>query len=514
MKNKKMAISLVSALAIGLSAVPVGAMAEETEAMVYGTMNIPYADFYKAEFGDSSNAYEVDAFSSATTSKWSKNEEGSLFEGTYNQANDDGTGSILGVTYPVAISQADLDALGENNYNFTATEGEPAAYKIVTVTDDVASFSAVQDSEPVTADSAAVKLSTETPWGDYLIDIENAPEMGAIYGALIKTTDGKTYAMRHEENIWRGELAWSSGIKTTEPHGNSLDYEKFVDLMGATISEVVFITKDGYTTIPTDTYVPVKFAYEINVVSTSFEAPMAGNGSVPVTFTGFPDDYAKVCDIADGFTVTDDTITYENAFAGSYTLSVTDESGKYAPASVSFTLFTESVPVVYADGKLSPAEGVSDEEFSNYIKNLSTVTVNGTEYGASGRGAVAIIGEDGTVDFNAANRGTPVFDGSGNYEISVVANGYLNDYAFSVKADEPEETTTAAPATTTTTKAGTTTTTKKATTTTTKAGTTTTTKAGTSSTESPKTGVAGVGIPLAVVALAGASAVAFRKKND
>ena len=88
----------------------------------------------------------------------------------------------------------------------------------------------MQDDTPETASGSAVKLSTATAWGDYLIDVENKPEMGVIYGALIKTTDGKTYGMRHEENIWRGELAWSSGIVITEPHGNTLSYKNFESL--------------------------------------------------------------------------------------------------------------------------------------------------------------------------------------------------------------------------------------------------------------------------------------------
>ena len=35
--------------------------------MVYGTMNIPYSDFYRAELEESVNKYDVDAVSSATT---------------------------------------------------------------------------------------------------------------------------------------------------------------------------------------------------------------------------------------------------------------------------------------------------------------------------------------------------------------------------------------------------------------------------------------------------------------
>ncbi|MDE5861104.1 MAG: hypothetical protein K2H28_02810, partial [Ruminococcus sp.] len=277
----------VTALAISvIGAVPVTAEAEEN--IIYGTMNIPYADFYRAELSGSTNEYEVDAVSSATTAKWSKNGAGELFEGTYNQANEDGTGTILGVTYPVAVKQSELDSLGENNYNFTSLDYVPDAYKTVTVTDGKAVFSAVQDEIPVTSDKSLIKLSTSTAWGDYLIDVENAPEMDVIYGAMIKTSDGSIYAMGHEVNIWRGELAWSSGIKTSEPHGNTLPYENFVGLMGATINEVSFITADGYVNIPTDTYVPVKFNGNIDISEST-----SGTGKTSFTTENFPDDYVK-----------------------------------------------------------------------------------------------------------------------------------------------------------------------------------------------------------------------------
>ena len=75
--KKKLIISIASAMAMAVSSIPFAASAEGE--VIYGTMNIPYADFYSAEFGESANTYQVDAFSSATTSKWSKNNEGGLF---------------------------------------------------------------------------------------------------------------------------------------------------------------------------------------------------------------------------------------------------------------------------------------------------------------------------------------------------------------------------------------------------------------------------------------------------
>lgn len=278
---KKLAMISAAAIAAMTVITPLSVSAED--AVVYGTMNIPYTDFYAAEMGKS--AGEVDAVTSATKNKVLKNGEGEMFEGSYNN----GTDTILGVTYPVAISQTDLDALGENNYGFTALAGTPEAYKTVTVSGGKASFSAVQDAEPETA-NLGVKLSTETPWGDYLIDLTDQPEgFDTKYrGALLKTADGKAYAMRHEQNIWRGKIAWSSGIKTEEPHGNQLDYKMYEGLMGSTIKEIVLITKKGYVTVSTDTYIPVKFAGTLNVNNGE-----AGTGSTSFAAEGIPADYQK-----------------------------------------------------------------------------------------------------------------------------------------------------------------------------------------------------------------------------
>ena len=65
---------------------------------VYETMDIPYGLFYAGELNGAANNYTVDAVSSATDAKWSKNGESELFEGTYHsEANADGSGKILGV---------------------------------------------------------------------------------------------------------------------------------------------------------------------------------------------------------------------------------------------------------------------------------------------------------------------------------------------------------------------------------------------------------------------------------
>ncbi|MBR6717360.1 MAG: hypothetical protein IKI77_03330 [Oscillospiraceae bacterium] len=499
MKSIQKIVSAAAAAAAVLAVVPVSAFAADEP--VYGTMNIPYAEFYAAELGE--NAYAVDAVTSATKAKALKNGEGELFEGSYNNGED----TILGVTYPVAISQADLDALGDNNYGFQKLDSAPAAYKNVTVADGKAAFSAVQDSAPETLD-AQVQLSTSTAWGDYLIDLKGTPEDWDIHyrGAILKTADGKAYAMRHEENLWRGEIAWSSGIKKEEPHGNQLRYENYTGLMGSTVKEILLITKNGIVTVATDTYIPVKFEGEIKA-----DDAAAGTGKTALDTSALPADYEKTYTL-DGFTVSDSEISYTDAKPGVYTLNVSDGKKKYADLSASFTLSTDDVPVKYEDGKLVPADGFTADDAANFIKNLSAVEVGENKFSASGRGAVKVFDENGALNFDAESRNGKVFPegADGTYAVKVSAAGYNKPLEISLAGQAAAADTTASA--TNTAASTTTTTTKASSSSTSKA----TSKASTTAakTSSVKTGDAGIGAAFALLTAAGAAAFIAKKKED
>lgn len=439
MKSKRNLI-MTACAALILSSVPVSAGAAGTD-YIYGTMEIPYADFYRAELAGSSNAYDVDAVSSATSGKWAMNEEGKLCEGTFNKANEDGQGGqILGVVYPVAVKAEDLKALGDNNYSFTEISGTPEAYKVVSVENGSAVFSEVKDEKPEKLGGQAT-ITANTAWGDYLVNVSDKPEdMGAIYGAVIKTNDGRSYGMRHLENIWRGELAWSSGVKVTEPHGNALSYENFKDIMGATISEVTYITKKGYYTAETSLYVPVKFEGTLTAEDTKLSS-----GKTTVKTEGFPSDYKAEYSVENlETTVSGNTVNFKNALPGSYTVTAKDTSGKYADVSASFIISTDKIPAVYENGKVVKSSDATDEEYTNFIKRISSVKIGENEYSLGGKRGVKILLEDGTVDMNAVSGETKIFEGSDSYKVSFTATGYEKTLDFTVNTKEAEVTTTAA----------------------------------------------------------------------
>ncbi len=500
-------ISLICAAACAFSALPFAANAEGND-KVYGTMNIPYADFYSAEI---ENAYEVDAVSSATKArnenslaKWQSNQTGSLdadgkwsgsgiVAGTYN----DGNGNILGVTFPVEVNQADVEKLAA--YDFKPLDSKPTAYKEVTFDGDKLNISKLVDTNGEQTAEGSATVSISTRYGDYQLNVKGYPENCDFYGVIVNTTAGDKYALRHLENIWRGgQISWSAGISTTEAHGNELKYDDYVSSMGKTVNSVTFITLDGYTTVNIgEQYLPVKFAGEVKA-----EDSASGTGKTSLSLTGFPDDYKKDISVGEGFTATDSEISYTDAKPGNYTVSVADTDGKYAPFSADFILTTADIPVKYDNGRLVKADSFTDDDAANYIKNLQTVEVNGTTYNLSGRGAVKVISEDGTIDFNAASNNGNVFDGSGNYNITLNATGYTTPYSFEIKKEE--ETTTAASTSnnSATSNNNTTSASNK------------NSGSSNSKADSPKTGVNGVAVPTAFLVLAGATAFTMRKKKD
>ena len=254
----------------------------QTEGEAYVLMNIPYDDFYKAELKN--NDVKVDTFTSATKQKT----RSSLAKGSYH-VNSDGS-DITGVTFPVKVSDISVlkdkkqikdnasvsittaikgkettteykgkDALFESDsYSYYVLSEEPSYYKELTVGEDGSfSFSAIEgkSAAPETKQVQA-EFKTKSNYGDYQLKFDKTEfksiiniDTDTVYGAVINTTDGTTYGLCHQENIWKGyELAWSTGY-TTESHGCHLNSEHFESMMGKTIDSVTYYASNGIYTL-------------------------------------------------------------------------------------------------------------------------------------------------------------------------------------------------------------------------------------------------------------------------
>lgn len=451
---------------------------------VYVLMNIPYADFYKAELNK--NTVKVDATTSATKAKT----RSTLANGSYHADN---TGEhISGITYPVKIKAGtDLsnltkitddskvsitvnmkgkettteykgkDALFESadySYYVLSTSTAPAYYKELTVNEHgTYSFGKTTATEKTVEGAAIEKFKTSSNYGDYQLNLnfDKVADSDKISGntkvlaAVITTTDGTQYGLRHVENIWKGtEFAWGTGF-TTQAHGCPISGEHYASMMGKTIDAVTYYTENGVVKYDIDdTYVPYKF----NTSDFKVENADVTSGSVKVTLPTLPEAYDAQYTV-EGLTnvsVENGTLKYNatGVKPGQYTLNVTDKSSKYAPFSASFTLTTDNVVAAYNNDVKAPAlvaaKDVQADDFANFVKNIQKVSVNGKEYTASGKGAVKLINADGTLVTTA-----DALKAEGTYNIVVTATGYNKTLEFTY-TNKSDTTTATKPAATTT----------------------------------------------------------------
>lgn len=429
----------------------------------YVLMNIPYDEFYAAEL---QNDVAVDGVTSATLNK---TRTGSLVGGSYH-VNADGS-DITGITFPVKIEKGlDLskytkitddskveisvtnrgqtstttytgkDALFESaSYSYYVLSEAPAYYKEATLDKDgKLTFGKIQGAEAQKLDVTA-SLSTSTSYGDYQVDVDldddTISKMGNVYGVIFSTKEGADYGMRHLENVWRTtEIAWCTGF-TTSVHKCPTSSEHYKAMMGQTINKITYITESGIYTIDAELYVPVKAGSKLevaNALTTAKETAVTAE---------LPEGYQPVYAVADakgnavsGMEVKDGKLTWTDAEIGAYTLTVTDQSGKYAPLSASFELQTDAMPAQAASDNQSivKTDEASADEFQAYLAAITSVNVNGKDYAASGKGAAKVIKDDGAIDFTTAPFKTDAVDGK--YVLTITATGYANKLTVTVPA--------------------------------------------------------------------------------
>ena len=450
----------------------------------YVLMNIPYNEFYKADLNN--NSVAVDATTSATKQKtrntlaagsYHANSEGDHINGvTFPvKVSDDFYDNNNGYTQITDDSKVDITTNMKGKVSTTTYEGKkalfesadysyyvlsevPSYYKTATVgTEKKLSFGAVNGTKTqIDSDKVTTKFKTKTKYGDYQLNLDGIKDaMGfnnddVVYGVIV-STDDTDYAMRHVENIWKTEeLAWSVGI-VTESHGCSLSSKHYESMVGKTIKNVTYYTSKGIFTLP----VEYKVLEHVKDSKANVE-----NAAVSAGKTNFgvalPDDFNAEYAVTDAkgnevkeFNVAEEAsasavstyaasytqnkklvITYpNNAENKEYTLTVSDKNNKYAPITATFELYADAVSAAYNNDATAPklvmADGATAAQFADFIGKIKSVNVNGKDYPATGKGAVKLIKEDGTIDTTQAP-----FAEDSSFEIKVSATGYKDVLSF------------------------------------------------------------------------------------
>ena len=349
-----MVVSLTPAIGFAAEGDPAGDSGNTTESG-YVLMNIPYADFYKAELGE--GVATVDAVTSATKNK---PRTGGLAGGSYHK-NADGT-DISGVIYPVLVedmsqlknfteitndSSVDItvtnrgetttttykgkDALFESaDYSYYKLSEEPTCYKKMTVSENgEKSFSAVRGSSS-SVEGVTYKAEYNTHHNNF-VEIELSGTTGiaqgdVVSGGILTFSDGSKMALRHVVNIWR-----TTGIGGSDP----------AEFAGKTITNIRYYTQAGFIDYPVN--IPIK--KDGGKITAAFD------GADTLTVTGLPEDIqnpvAKVQTqvgrgetpvvIAENASVANGKITTTTAAKGGTTYNVSVVSDNYADLSTTVT---------------------------------------------------------------------------------------------------------------------------------------------------------------------------------
>ena len=453
---------------------------------VYGTANIPYADFFYGEMNDVQQNAEMqldaadpvtaagyreegmyDAVTSCTNSK-SKRYATSY----YTENTENGSVTLEGIrdvniAVPTSLYKEAQEAIKEGKNcsnqllsiigslkNVSETAPESGEYKVLNGNGTLTAMTT--ETKTLTVDSS---ISTSSVWGNYQVSVEfgdknpDQPTTANMMGVIFETSDGEKYAMEHSQNLWlrTGEIAFAVKDGFVEPHKNTIDAKRSKGLEGKTIKKITYLVKDGADiVIPTNLLCKYKLAngqgingpeekvvyqrgYGRTNVQMTYQVPETssyklssvkydGNELEQGAYAGYTYDEDKRI-----LTVNGDTWSNSTTGVGTYTLTFTDQSdAPYEDITVQVVLSADETKVQFAiqDNKLVKIDPNGDTiyEAKDYIKNITSIKIDGQALG----GKKANISEIAKTVFNE-NTGVVNFDAKVN-NTAVFAKGDGGSY--------------------------------------------------------------------------------------
>lgn len=412
---------------------------------VYGTANIPYADFFYGEMNDVQQNAEMqldaadpvtaagyredgmyDAVTSCTNSK-SKRYATSY----YTENTENGSVTLEGIrdvniAVPTSLYKEAQEAIKEGKNcsnqllsiigslkNVSETAPESGEYKVLN--GDGTLTAMTTETKTLTVDSS---ISTSSVWGNYQVSVEfgdknpDQPTTANMMGVIFETSDGEKYAMEHSQNLWlrTGEIAFAVKDGFVEPHKNTIDAKRSKGLEGKTIKKITYLVKDGADiVIPTNLLCKYKLAdgqgiigpeekvvyqrgYGRTNVQMTYQVPetssyklssvkYSGNEIEQGAYAGYTYDEDKKMLIVNG-----DTWSNSTTGVGTYTLTFTDQSdAPYEDITVQVVLSADETKVQFTiqDNKLVKIDPNGDTiyEAKDYIKNITSIKIDGQALG-------------------------------------------------------------------------------------------------------------------------------------
>ena len=411
---------------------------------VYGTANIPYADFFYGEMNDVQQNAEMqldaadpvtaagyredgmyDAVTSCTNSK-SKRYATSY----YTENTENGSVTLEGIrdvniAVPTSLYKEAQEAIKEGKNcsnqllsiigslkNVSETAPESGEYKVLN--GDGTLTAMTTETKTLTVDSS---ISTSSVWGNYQVSVEfgdnnaDQPTTANMMGVIFETSNGEKYAMEHSQNLWlrTGEIAFAVKDGFVEPHKNTIDAKRSKGLEGKTIKKITYLVKDGADiVIPTNLLCKYKLADGQGIIGPEEKVVYTNNTFIPtkvqLTYNVPESSSYKLTSVQYGgkalkegsyndYTYDDTTkvlSVYGGAFAntgvGSYTLTFADQSeAPYEDITVPIVLSADETKVQFAiqDNKLVKIDPNGDTiyEAKDYIKNITSIKIDGQALG-------------------------------------------------------------------------------------------------------------------------------------
>lgn len=479
-------VAMASVLVASSCATALAQTTDNTNDYVYGTVNLPYADYYYGELNtvpqdatlqltadDKAKSLREDGYldtiSSATTSKWK------MYGPTYfsPHENNDGGGYIYGVgncsvAIPKTLYTEAKELLSRENKtqcnnplldivsNFTENENQaaPSEYKIL---NGDGTLTATYDTEVKHIDATTTSsIANNTTYGHYQLDItdDSLPDKNDMEGAIFEAIDNNgnvsKYALLHSDNLWfrSGHIAFAIKDNFVVHSANTLKYKQFADIEGKTITKVKYFVRGGddleYTT---NLYCKYLLNNEQGFTS-SGDTVFADNAKISFTPNVPTDSNYVLSSVTFGRTILTPNVDYtyennvltikdtENTAIGTYTLTYSDAKYANTSTTVQFTSTLKDGDVTIENNQIKIN---GDVPVSDYVKGITSITVNGNKL----RSSNGIFNDDGTVNFDAVIKfhGQSIipFPEDGDYNIIVTSSGYPTVSGTVTKKSEPIE---------------------------------------------------------------------------